>query len=296
VNHLKFKLRTLLMLVMITGSVEAAELALTCTDAANALISGSTAKQSTQGYRSSSDQREIRWTSPAGHQGLCSVDSQGRVFEVRITHFPQSVGETYSINCKSNNKRRKNCPLKGLAQVELDRQISRVKCTRGQTWDVNNTTLWVDKGCDGRFLVTSLPTWKPYTLKCESRNKKRASCPVKADAVVSLQRQTGRNSCQQGVSWGHSGNAIWVDRGCKGIFDIRPWRSEHPDYQTSRERAKAACTKIAKDYKFTVKAVRIIETGQHHFDLEMGATRNRVDIELMCRYQVSDGEARLYSF
>lgn len=295
-NYLKSMLCTLLMLVMIVGSVEAAELALTCTDAANALVSGATTKQPTQSYRSSSSQREIRWTSPAGHQGLCSVDSQGRVFEVRITHFPKIAGETYRINCKSDNKRRKNCPLKGLAKVELDRELGKVRCTRGQTWDVNNTTLWVDKGCNGRFLVTSLPDWKPYTLKCESRNKKRASCPVKAGAVVSLHRQTSKNACQQGMSWAHSGNTIWVDRGCKGIFDVRPWRNEYPDYQTSRERAKRACTTVARDHQFTVKATRIIETGQHHFDVEMDATRNRIDIELMCRYQVSDGKARLYSF
>lgn len=37
--------------------------------------------------------------------------------------------------------------------VILTRQMSSTRCVRGQTWGWNRAGVWVDRGCDARFLV-----------------------------------------------------------------------------------------------------------------------------------------------
>jgi hypothetical protein len=274
----------------------AVDAARTCTEAANALVSGASSQQAGQRHGSSSGRRELRWTTAEGHQGLCEVDSHGRVFEVRVTHFPQPSVESYEVTCSSRRYRPEECGLRGPANVRLEQQLSKASCTEGRSWGVDGSTLWVDNGCSGRFRVTPEAAWSAYNLKCESLHSRHTSCPIKPGAVVTLQRQISSKPCQQGRSWGQSGSELWVENGCRAVFHVRPWGGGNQGFDSTRERALRACTTQASGHRFEVLGVRVIETGQRHFDVEVDARRDRVEIELMCRYQVSDGTARLYGY
>ncbi|MCK9538707.1 DUF3011 domain-containing protein [Dokdonella sp.] len=55
------------------------------------------------------------------------------------------------------------------------------------------------------------------TIECKSVGMQPASCRVPwRDAV--LVRQTSKSACVRGSSWGYSRGAVWVDRGCAGVF------------------------------------------------------------------------------
>lgn len=274
----------------------AVDVTVTCTDAVNAMLSDSKSRTASSSLSSSAGAREIRWSSAAGHEGICNIDDLGRVFEVRVTKFPQLSSAAYALTCESKRQRRADCPMKGPATVQLERTTGKTQCTRDRNWGVSNTTLWVDKGCKGRFRVTPLPAWTAYTVTCESKRQNRANCPVKPNAVVRLHRQLStKNNCVRGTSWGQVDDAIWVDKSCKAIFSVLPWSSENPGLHPTRELARQTCTEKAKEHLFSVKSTRLIETSQNHIDVELDATRNRVNVELMCRFDVNLESARLYS-
>lgn len=273
----------------------AVDVTVTCTDAANALLSDGESRTATSRLSSSAGAREIRWSSAKGHEGICVIDDLGRVFEVRVTKFPQQSSSPYTLTCESKRQRRADCPMKGPATVRLERQTGRTPCTQDKNWGVSNSTLWVDKGCKGRFRVTPLPAWTAYTVTCESKRQVRVNCPIKQNAVVQLHRQLTRANCRQGTSWGQDDNAIWVDKNCKGIFSVMPWSSQNPGLHPTREQARQTCAEKAKEYRFGVRHSRVIETSHNHIDVELDATRNSVNVELMCRFDVNTGSARFYS-
>lgn len=272
----------------------AVDAAVTCTNAVNALLSDGKSRTNSP-LSSSSGTREIRWSSTGGHQGICVIDDLGRVFEVRVTKFPQQSVTPYTLTCESKRQRRAECPMKGPATVQLERQTGKTRCTQNKNWGVSQNTLWVEKGCKGRFKVTPLPTWDAYTVTCQSKKQKRVSCPIKPNAVIQLHRQLSRASCQQGESWGQGDDVIWVDKNCKAIFSVKPWNSWNPGLHPTRELARQTCARKAREHRFSVKNNRVIETAANHIDVELSATRNNVDLELMCRFDVNNKDAKLYS-
>lgn len=57
-------------------------------------------------------------------------------------------------------------------------------------------------------------------VTCESIRKRRAECPVPAEAEVRLVKRLGPSPCRRGVSWGLDGATLWVDEGCRGEFAV----------------------------------------------------------------------------
>ncbi|HTC75056.1 MAG TPA: DUF3011 domain-containing protein [Edaphobacter sp.] len=57
------------------------------------------------------------------------------------------------ITCSSNNGKRNFCDTNGGRDVRLTRQISGSACIQGQTWDYDNRSIWVDRGCRAEFSV-----------------------------------------------------------------------------------------------------------------------------------------------
>ena len=59
------------------------------------------------------------------------------------------------------------------------------------------------------------------SVTCESNNGKRNYCGSYTSNQVTLQRQIGQSPCERGRSWGVDGRGLWVDYGCRAVFNIR---------------------------------------------------------------------------
>jgi len=59
------------------------------------------------------------------------------------------------------------------------------------------------------------------TFTCESSSNQYQYCrhPVGAHAKVRIQRQLSGN-CVQGKSWGYDADGVWVNKGCRAVFEI----------------------------------------------------------------------------
>jgi len=55
-------------------------------------------------------------------------------------------------------------------------------------------------------------------VTCESKDNKRVECPMDTAGAVRLVKQLSNSPCTEGVSWGLSKHAVWVERGCRGVF------------------------------------------------------------------------------
>jgi hypothetical protein len=58
-----------------------------------------------------------------------------------------------TVTCSSNNGRRNWCDIGGRRDVQLSRQLSGSACIRDNTWGVDRSGIWVDRGCRAEFRV-----------------------------------------------------------------------------------------------------------------------------------------------
>jgi hypothetical protein len=148
--------------------------------------------------------------------------------------LPALARAQQTVRCESNDGKRKYCnaPINSPNQVTMQRQISGSPCVRGNTWGVDNRGIWVDKGCRADFNIAyaggpgpGMPGPAVSSIKCESNNGKRNYCNTGfIDArQVSIQQQISGSPCNRGATWGVDNQGLWVDRGCRAIFNISNW-------------------------------------------------------------------------
>jgi Protein of unknown function (DUF3011) len=60
------------------------------------------------------------------------------------------------------------------------------------------------------------------TVTCESRNDSRRHCAVRNidTESVYMQRQLSNTDCRRGHNWGVDSDGIWVDGGCRAVFEF----------------------------------------------------------------------------
>lgn len=59
------------------------------------------------------------------------------------------------------------------------------------------------------------------TIECSSYNKDYSSCPIGTrNLSVRLVETLSDAPCKEGRSWGWTDNAVWVNRGCRGLFAV----------------------------------------------------------------------------
>lgn len=56
-------------------------------------------------------------------------------------------------------------------------------------------------------------------VTCESREGGYRECYTGFRGQPVLARQLSNSSCVEGASWGHRPGAVWVSRGCRGVFE-----------------------------------------------------------------------------
>jgi hypothetical protein len=60
------------------------------------------------------------------------------------------------------------------------------------------------------------------TFRCESGDGRMRRCPadLRGRVDVRLSRQISDANCREGSTWGWDRNGVWVDRGCRGEFEV----------------------------------------------------------------------------
>lgn len=69
----------------------------------------------------------------------------------------------------------------------------------------------------GLSLLVAAPAWAA-DVTCESKGRGRTECPMDTQGDVQVKRQLSKSPCTEGVSWGLSKHAVWVEQGCRAVF------------------------------------------------------------------------------
>lgn len=72
--------------------------------------------------------------------------------------------------------------------------------------------------CIALILATQAGVVFAQNVTCESKDSKRVECPMDTAGAVRLVKQLSNSPCTEGVSWGLSKHAVWVENGCRGVF------------------------------------------------------------------------------
>lgn len=89
---------------------------------------------------------------------------------------------------------------------------------RGRVYEVR-VEHWGEEGD-----ITTWPGEDDYEerelVRCESDRRKQRDCPIPRGAEVRLFDQLSDTPCVYGDNWGYSRDEIWVDDGCRAVFEV----------------------------------------------------------------------------
>jgi hypothetical protein len=69
------------------------------------------------------------------------------------------------------------------------------------------------------------------TIVCESHHGRAQYCPLSDPrARVVMVEELGDRRCVRGETWGNDSRGIWVDRGCRARFEVKPGRDDGPEW------------------------------------------------------------------
>ncbi len=142
--------------------------------------------------------------------------------------------KSHRITCGTATGPRVKC-LTGmnLRSVRLVRELGGQKqCHQRTNWGFDESTIWVDRGCEAEFEVvlassspprpTPAPEASTRRIICGSTGGARVECKTNGDATkVNLIRDLGgRSPCRQDFNWGFTDSLIWANRGCRAEFEV----------------------------------------------------------------------------
>lgn len=140
------------------------------------------------------------------------------------THARPAAAQT-TITCESQNNQFRDCRVETGGKVRLAQNISNTRCEYGRTWGFDWNSVWVDRGCRGKFMVNASGggyesgNWG-QRVRCESQNGSFKICNVATYGYVRLVQQISQSPCVAGRTWGYQNNQIWVGNGCRADFEV----------------------------------------------------------------------------
>ncbi len=155
------------------------------------------------------------------------------------------------LHCESRQGKLNRCTANTRGGVKLAKRFSQARCIEGKTWGYDELGVWVHRNCSGLFvigdetrLVDSTPT-APRQIVCESRSGRRHHCPLDVRPGVQLVRELHGKACIEGATWGYGKRGIWVDKGCRALFQIGTASATAQTRPASKAQARPAPDALA---------------------------------------------------
>lgn len=170
-----------------------------------------------------------------------------------------AVLQSRTVTLESEGSRRVTRNVQTDGYVRLVRRLSDSPCIQGRTWDYGRDYIWVSNGCraifeygryddrydrrddrydrydpryddrDDRYGRGDDRRRDPFgifgrnnakTVKVESEGSRRELKHIDTRGGVRLIRQLSDRPCTYGRTWGYDRDHIWVQNGCRAIFEV----------------------------------------------------------------------------
>jgi hypothetical protein len=137
------------------------------------------------------------------------------------------------VTVSSDDGRREYRRVDTDGYVRLVKRLSDKPCIQGRSWGYDRNGIWVDDGCRATFEYGDRDRWddrdrnrgrdrwtEQDEFRLESSDGRYKSKNVDTRGGVRLIRRLSDKPCIQGRSWGYDRNRVWVNHGCRAIFEI----------------------------------------------------------------------------
>ncbi len=160
--------------------------------------------------------------------------------------------------------------------------------------------------------LRSAAVFEPYRVTCISEEGGRVECPIRPSAVVELMDTLDDSECVMDTNWGHDEGVVWVDKGCRAVFEIRPARvpivvgppsgggtgelreSVGPgELRTLEGRAQDACLRAARGRGIAVTNVFGTRAEGSYVVVLMAVESWAQRADVTCRYDPTNDQAAI---
>jgi hypothetical protein len=137
---------------------------------------------------------------------------------------------TTRVSCASQLFQRRECGVDTQggrirdARITQDMSNPPFLCNQGNSHGFTDSSVWVNHGCSAEFEVTiDVPVvYGTEQIRCASNDGRYHVCDSSLTNIrrIRLIRQETSRPCDEGQSYGAYQDAVWVDRGCVGVFEV----------------------------------------------------------------------------
>jgi len=173
-----------------------------------------------------------------------------------------------------------------LEAVKFQKQISNNTCTKDKSWGVDDTGLWVDKGCRATFQLNNITTY------CASNNLVKSYCFFHDDnaleSPITLVQKISQSACQKGRSWDVDKSGLWVDMGCRALF--RNTNAKDEIYLKTKRLLNAAKKDEAPrkvTTEFTPEGLLKCQSWQQELEYCILGDKNKLESSITLEKQIS---------
>ncbi len=144
---------------------------------------------------------------------------------------------TTSVSCASTFFQRRECRVDThngrIVGARIIQEMSNPPflCRQSDSHGFGRDHVWVDRGCSAEFEVTiELPSMERERVRCASFGQYNVCRSELRDIrdMRLLFEDPPFGRCQEGRNFGHYDDAIWVDEGCRGLFEVVGYRFTPP--------------------------------------------------------------------
>lgn len=124
------------------------------------------------------------------------------------------------VTCESKDNRHRECQTGFRRNAVLVQNLSGTRCVEGQNWGSGRGTVWVDRGCRGRFAENGSggDGGDGGVVRCESANGAYRECRTGFRGRAIVQRNLSSTRCMEDQNWGQRRGLVWVRSGCRAEF------------------------------------------------------------------------------
>ena len=159
--------------------------------------------------------------------------------------------------------------------------------------------------------LTSAAVFEPYRVTCISEEGGRLECPVRPSAEVEVVEILDDSDCVMDVGWGHDEDVVWVDGGCRAVFEVRPARVPMTigpprgggddlrdavgpgELRTLEGRAQNACLRAARGRGIDVTHVFGTRAEGSYVVVLMAVESWAQKADITCRYDPANDQAAI---
>lgn len=140
-------------------------------------------------------------------------------------------------------------------------------------------------------------------FECFSERQLYRECRVPAPGPVRLLRAASRDPCVEGRTWGLRGDRVWVDQGCRGVFEVTtrpvgPTGSVRPPVMPPAQphvRGEALCRQEAQRQQVIVRGVSPFTPRGRYLEATVEAQQGRQRLRFVCHYYPREDRAQFVS-